>query len=212
MDNVMGANEELAAKNKAAFKEADVVAVNVMGSPGSGKTTILENALGPLSEKYKLGVIEGDLFTTRDAERIEAVGAEVYQINTGGSCHLNAAMVNEAVKEFPIDDYDVLFIENVGNLVCPASFDLGETLRVTVFSVSEGADKAVKYPKMFRRAHAVIINKVDLLDHTDVDLDEVRKDLREITPKASIFEVSATTGEGLEDWIDWLQEQLVKLQ
>jgi len=209
MANVLGANDEYAAKNREVFERAGIVAINVMGSPGSGKTTILENTIRRLGDDLRLGVIEGDLFTTRDAERIEEAGAGVFQINTGGSCHLNAVMVHEVLREFPIDNFDLLFIENVGNLVCPASFDLGESHRVTVFSVTEGADKASKYPKMFRRSQAILVNKLDLLDHTNVDMDELNRDLAQVSPNAAVFYMSATTDQGMANWLDWVRAQLM---
>jgi len=208
MQNVMGANAEYAARNRELFRQAGVLALNLMGSPGSGKTAILEATIPLLAPNYRVAVIEGDLFTTRDAARIERAGAEVVQINTGGSCHLNAKMIYTALADLPLDTFDLLFIENVGNLVCPAGFDLGAGRRVTVFGITEGADKVAKYPKMFRQSQAILINKLDLLPHTDVELTLLHQDLSAVNPEAALFHVSARTGAGLEGWVRWVVAQL----
>jgi len=208
MKDVMGANDRFAQANRDLFAEKGLLALNIMGSPGCGKTTILEDTIKILSARLRIGVIEGDLFTTNDAERIEKAGADVFQINTGGACHLSAAMVHEALGDLPADELDVVFIENVGNLVCPADFDLGEDRRVTVMGITEGADKPVKYPKMFRQAQAILINKLDLLDYTDVNLASLHRDLSQVSPGTALFHVSARTGAGIEGWANWVRSEL----
>lgn len=178
-----------------------------MGSPGAGKTTVLEKTIDLLKDRLKLGVIEGDIYTTKDADRIEQHGIPVTQINTGGACHLDAAMVAKALPELNLEELDLLIIENVGNLVCPVEFNLGEHLKIAVLSVIEGDDKPLKYPLIFRQSSAVILNKVDLLPFCEVSLENMKLDILSINPGIPIFEVSARTGEGLKDWADWLVTQ-----
>ncbi|MBK9167144.1 MAG: hydrogenase nickel incorporation protein HypB [Bryobacterales bacterium] len=205
---VLVRNQELAAANYLAFEADRVLAVNLMSAPGAGKTSVLEATLRALGGKRRAGVIEGDLETTRDADRILALGIPAHQINTGTVCHLDARMVSRALEQFPVGGFDVLFIENVGNLVCPAEFDLGERLRVMVFSVTEGADKPKKYPLMFHRSHAVLLNKIDLLPYCGVSLEELTRNVREVNPDAAIFPVSCRTGEGIAEWVSWLDAQI----
>ncbi len=203
--DLLRANDQVAAENRAACAATGTRVLNLMSSPGAGKTTLLEAAI-PLLGRLRVGVIEGDLFTDRDARRIARLGVRAVQINTVGACHLDARMVARALPALPLGELDLLCIENVGNLVCPAGFDLGEDGRVAVLSVAEGSDKPVKYPALFRTAQAVVINKLDLLPHSDFDLPEVLSVLRETNPAAAVFPVSARTGEGMEAWCRWLTD------
>jgi len=178
-----------------------------MSAPGSGKTSLLERTLQALDGRARAAVIEGDVQTDRDARRIDALGVPVVQIVTNGTCHLEARMVQEALPQVPLADLDILFIENVGNLVCPASYGLGEHLRVVVMSTPEGEDKPIKYPAMFRSAHALVINKTDLLPHLQYDLAQAMAFARQVNPGLVVFETSCTTGEGIAPWTEWLMEQ-----
>lgn len=200
---VLKKNDELARENHKLFASRGIVAVNLMSAPGAGKTTLLEKTLPALRNRLRCGVIEGDLRTDIDAERVRKTGVVAHQINTN-SCHLDASMVHEAFAGAFAQPLDLLLIENIGNLVCPAAYDLGEDWRVTLFSVTEGADKPRKYPKMFHRSHAVVLNKIDLLPYIDVRLDELVESVREVSPEAAVFPVSCRTGEGLEAWTEWL--------
>jgi hydrogenase nickel incorporation protein HypB len=206
--DIMQVNQEAADENREFFMANSVFAVNLMSAPGAGKTSVLEKTLADLKDRYELGVIEGDLMTTLDADRIAALGVPSYQITTGTVCHLDARMVHNAFHDFDISGFDILFVENVGNLVCPAEFNLGEDLKVMVFSTTEGAEKPKKYPLMFHEAEAVILNKIDLLPYSGVSLDELRQNVREVNPYAPIFPVSCRTGEGLAAWTTWLREQI----
>jgi hydrogenase nickel incorporation protein HypB len=179
-----------------------------MSAPGAGKTSVLEQTVKSLKTEYELGVIEGDLVTTIDADRIAATGVPAYQITTGLVCHLDARMVHNAFHGFDVKGFDVLFIENVGNLVCPAEFNLGEDLKIMVYSTTEGAEKPKKYPLMFHEADAVILNKTDLIPYAGVSLEELAVNVREVNPLAPIFAVSCRTGEGIAAWIKWLRTQI----
>jgi len=205
--NILKVNESLAEANRARFDADGVFVVNLMSSPGSGKTSILERAIPLLQEQAAVAVIEGDIDTTRDADRIAATGAEAVQINTQGGCHLDANMVAAAAAELDLDRIDILLVENVGNLVCPAGFDLGEHLRVAVLSVTEGTDKAIKYPAMFRGCRALLVNKTDLLPYTDFAMERLHQDLLGVNPDMMVFPMSARTGEGIAAWAHWLLEQ-----
>lgn len=209
---LLKANEQVARENRNRFEAAGTFVVNLISSPGAGKTTLLERTLGRLRGKYKMSVIEGDIYTTRDAERIAQKEVAVVQINTAGVCHLDAPMIARALEELGEDPYDLLFIENVGNLVCPAEFDLGEDIKVVLLSVTEGGDKPAKYPLVFREARAVVINKSDLLPYTDFDLEAVKNELRVVNPGIKTFLVSAKTGEGIEEWCKWLEELILRKQ
>lgn len=200
---LLRANQQVARENRARLGR--ILAVNLVSSPGAGKTAILEQTIAALKDEFRIGVIEGDIYTTRDAERIAVHGVEVVQVNTTGACHLDASMIARALDEMSVDGLDILFIENVGNLVCPAEFDLGEDGKVAVLSVAEGGDKPAKYPLVFQEARAVLINKSDLLPYSDFDLETVEREIRDINPAISIFVVSAKTGEGLEAWYAWLK-------
>lgn len=201
---ILEANERLAEENRKRFREAGVFVVNLMGAPGAGKTTLLERTIAELKDKKRLGVIEGDIAGSDDAERIHDTGVPVVQINTGGACHLDANMISEVLADVPLKELDILVIENVGNLVCPAEFKVGEDLKAMVLSITEGHDKPLKYPLMFRESSALVLNKVDLLPHMDVDLDKIRKDALSLNPAIRIFEVSCKTGEGIGKWTEWL--------
>jgi hydrogenase nickel incorporation protein HypB len=207
---LLEANEKVAERNRKFFRERGVYVVNLMSSPGSGKTSILERTISGLAGNIPLAVIEGDIYTSQDAERIEQKGTPVVQINTSGACHLDAHMVEEALSDLDLKGVELLVIENVGNLVCPAEFDLGEDAKVTVLSTAEGNDKPMKYPLVFRQSRAVLVNKIDLLPYTDFDVDALRRDVRLINPELEIFAVSAKTGEGLAPWCEWLAEQVKK--
>jgi hydrogenase nickel incorporation protein HypB len=205
---VLQQNDEVAKENRGIFRDKGLFVLNLMSSPGSGKTSILEQTIEKLAGRLKLGVIEGDIYTTRDAERIEKFGIPVVQINTAGSCHLDARMVKPALEDFDLGSLDILIVENVGNLVCPAEFDLGEDARAAVLSITEGNDKPVKYPLVFRESEVVLINKIDLLPYTDCDIDLLEGDLKKINPELELFRVSARLDQGFDTWIDWLEKQV----
>ena len=204
---VLAKNDELAQRNREWLAKRGVLAVNLMSSPGAGKTTLLERTARELAGKLSISVIEGDQETALDGERIQAAGAAVVQINTGAGCHLDAAMVAEGLRALDPPGGSIVVIENVGNLVCPALFDLGEEARVVISSVTEGADKPVKYPNMFRQADLVLLNKTDLLPYVDFDAQRHASDLRKISPGAMMVALSATTGEGIQAWYDWLRRR-----
>jgi hydrogenase nickel incorporation protein HypB len=201
---ILAKNDRLAEENRAWLTARGILAVNLMSSPGSGKTTLLERTARDAGPRLGLAVIEGDQETTLDASRIEAAGCAVAQINTGAGCHLDASMIESALRALDPRPGSVLVIENVGNLVCPALFDLGEAARVVLSSVTEGADKPIKYPQMFRGADLVLLTKVDLLPYVDFDTERHARDLKLISPQTQILPVSATSGEGLPAWYDWL--------
>ena len=206
--DIMHVNEETATHNREFFETSGIYVVNLMSAPGAGKTSVLEQTIARLKPDLKLGVIEGDLVTTFDADRIAEMGVPSFQITTGTVCHLDATMVHNAFHAFDVRSFDVLFIENVGNLVCPAEFDLGEHLRVMVYSTVEGAEKPKKYPLMFHQADAIILNKMDLLPYSGVSASELITNIREVNPEAPIFRVSCLTGEGMQDWITWLRSRI----
>lgn len=204
---ILSANAEFAMNNILLLAEHKVLCLNMISSPGSGKTTILTRTINELKGKIKIGVIEGDIETDLDAKRIRATRAPVIQINTRGACHLSAAQVNKALKKLPMDDLDLVFIENVGNLVCPSAFELGEAGKIVVLSVAEGDDKPAKYPSIFAKSKVLLINKIDLLAagvQDDFDIELVKKDARKLNKGIEIFPISAKTGEGMTDWYNWL--------
>jgi hydrogenase nickel incorporation protein HypB len=204
---ILSANEEYALENSRILSERKKLCLNMISSPGSGKTTILSRTIGELKGKIRIGVIEGDIQTDLDAEKIRKTGAPAIQINTNGACHLSAAQISAALKQLPLDDLDLIFIENVGNLVCPSAFELGETGKIAVLSVPEGDDKPIKYPAIFARAKALLINKIDMFQtggRVDFDIELVKRDVRKLNKTIEIFPISAKTGEGLSDWYDWL--------
>jgi hydrogenase nickel incorporation protein HypB len=204
----MESNEETAAENRHFFERYGIYVVNLMSAPGAGKTSVLEQTIGGLKHDHQIGVIEGDLVTNIDADRIAALGIPSYQITTGTVCHLDARMIHNSFQGFNITNFDVLFIENVGNLVCPAEFNLGEDLKVMVYSTVEGAEKPKKYPLMFHEADAVILNKMDLLPYSGVSLDELKQNVHEVNPGVPIFLMSCRTGEGVDQWNLWLSERI----
>ncbi|MBP2018895.1 hydrogenase nickel incorporation protein HypB [Symbiobacterium terraclitae] len=208
VERILKVNDAVAQANRSRFDAAGVLAVNIIGSPGAGKTTVLERTVEGLKGRFALACIEGDPYTTRDAERIAALDCPVVQINTQGGCHLDASLVSQALEQVDLGAADLLLIENVGNLLCPSQYDLGEHLTVVVLSVTEGADKPEKYPAAFQRARAVIVSKIDALALTDVDLDDVSASIRRFNPQAEVFPLSARTGEGVEAWLQWLAKQV----
>ena len=212
VENVLDANDTLAAANRDAFDRAGTYAINMMSSPGAGKTALLERTLERLRGRLRVGVLEGDVQTTLDAQRLSRFHIPLIQVNTdpgfGGECHLDANMVRSGLGELPLDDIDILIIENVGNLVCPAEFRVGEDVRVMVYSVTEGEEKPLKYPLMFRTADLVLINKVDLLEHLDFDLEEFLDNLDAVNPGVRRVLTSAQTGQGVDEWCDWLGQRL----
>ncbi|MGC2061360.1 MAG: hydrogenase nickel incorporation protein HypB [Thermodesulfovibrionales bacterium] len=202
---ILEANDRIALENRRLFDKAGVFVINLMSAPGAGKTSLLEKTLEQKTD-MKIGVIEGDIAGTDDAERVERLGAPVVQINTGGACHLDANMIYEVLGELPLNTLDILVIENVGNLVCPAEFKVGENMKVMLLSITEGHDKPLKYPLMFQESSALVLNKVDLVPYTNVDMEKIRKDALSLNSGLKIFEVSCRTGEGIADWITWLKE------
>lgn len=204
---VLAKNDALAARNRAWFAGREILALNLVSSPGAGKTTLLERSIRDLQTEMKLFVVEGDQATSNDGERIRAAGAPVMQINTGSGCHLEADMVERGVRELKPGVGSVIFIENVGNLVCPALFDLGERAKVVIFSVAEGEDKPLKYPHMFQAAELMILSKVDLLPHLDFDVARALANARQVNPTIATLQVSARTGEGLAEWYAWIRHE-----
>jgi hydrogenase nickel incorporation protein HypB len=202
--DILAKNNRLARENRNLFFRKGVFVLNLVSSPGSGKTTILERTLRDLTGRLRFAVIEGDQQTDNDAVRIAATGVPVKQVNTGSGCHLDAHMIMHTVDSFDLDNLDLLLIENVGNLVCPAEFDLGEHHKVVVLSVTEGEDKPLKYPAMFHNADVMLLNKIDLLPHVDFDADKCREMARRVNPDILIFDVSSKTGEGMDAWYGWL--------
>ncbi|MDA8173992.1 MAG: hydrogenase nickel incorporation protein HypB [Nitrospiraceae bacterium] len=206
VSRILEANDRLAAENRGLFKGLFVL--NLMSSPGAGKTTVIEKTIQALSGKFRLGVIEGDIQGTNDAERIGALNVPVVQINTGGACHLDANMIREALPALPISGLDLLIVENVGNLVCPAEFDVGEDAKAMLLSITEGEDKPLKYPLMFQQSRALLINKMDLAPHLDVDVAKIRKDALSLNAGLKMFEVSAKNGDGIDGWAGWLADNI----
>ena len=205
---VLAKNNRLAERNRGWFEGRNILALNLVSSPGAGKTTLLERTLRDLAGQLPISVVEGDQATINDAERIRATGARVVQINTGTGCHLEADMLARGLKALDPPMNSVLMIENVGNLVCPALFDLGEQAKVAILSVTEGEDKPIKYPHMFRAAGVLLLNKIDLLPHVSFDVERCIAHAREVNPDIQVFQVSATSGEGMEAWYDWLRAQV----
>lgn len=202
--DILGANDQIAQKNRQLFDSNKVFVVNVMASPGAGKTSLILETIRRLKGKLKVGVVEGDISSSLDSETISKEGVPVVQINTGGECHLDANMTASALGNLPLGDIELLLIENVGNLVCPAEFRIGEDIRILISSTPEGDDKPFKYPLMFHEADAVLVNKIDLLPYLKFDVDAFTRTIKGINQKAAVFPLSCTTGEGVDEWVDWL--------
>lgn len=203
--DLMGANEEWAAKTRELLNQKKLRMLNLIGSPGSGKTTLLERTIRDIGREFRMAVLEGDVETTRDAERLHALGIPVSQLLTGGACHLEAKLVHHALKDLPLDKVDLVIVENVGNLVCPAEFDVGEAAKVAILSIAEGEDKPLKYPLLFREAKAVVLTKLDLLPHLDFDLDGCVAAIRQVNANIPVFQVSAKSGHGMAGWTGWVR-------
>jgi hydrogenase nickel incorporation protein HypB len=206
--NVLDANDRIAAENRELFDRHKVFVINLMSSPGAGKTTLVEKTIAALKDRYRIGVIEGDIQDTYDADRIAKLDIPVVQINTGGACHIDGNMIREALPTFDLSKTDLLIIENVGNLVCPAEFKIGENVKIMLLSTPEGADKPAKYPLMFQESSALLINKMDLMQYVDFDLEKARRDALALHKDLKIFEVSCKTAAGLETWIAWLTQRI----
>lgn len=210
LKDITTANDAIAAQNRQVLDEHNILTINLMSSPGSGKTSLILQTIKQFKDRVQLGVIEGDVASKIDADRIGKEGIPVVQINTGGGCSLEAHMIGTALRKLPLNKIDVLIIENVGNLICPAEFALGEHKKVVIASIPEGDDKPAKYPVIFTEADVVVINKVDMRPHFDFDLPRFRKHIEGLNPKVTIFEVSCRTGEGIADWCTWLLKQAKK--
>lgn len=208
VQRILNANEQAALENREHLKAHNIVTFNIMASPGGGKTTLLMVTLSALRERYRIGVIEGDTASQVDAEKIATTGLPVVQVNTGGGCHLDAPMLHSALHALPLDELDVIFVENVGNLICPVAFDLGEDFKVGLLSVPEGDDKPYKYPAIFEAVDVVIVTKADLMPYLDFDLEKFTRLVRALNPRAPVITLSAKTGEGMEAWLNWLDASI----
>ncbi|MBW2204041.1 MAG: hydrogenase nickel incorporation protein HypB [Deltaproteobacteria bacterium] len=206
--NILEANDRIAQENRAIFDEKDLLVFNLMSSPGAGKTSLLEKTIDALKDDLNIGVIEGDIQSSQDAERIAEKGIPAVQINTGGACHLDGNMIRDTFKEFDFNTLDLLVVENVGNLVCPAEFKVGEDFKAMILSVTEGEDKPAKYPLMFHESKVLLINKIDLLPYVDCSVEKIREEVLKINPGMVIFEVSCKTGEGLDAWCKWIRGEV----
>ena len=206
--NILDANDRIADENRALFNEKKIFVMNLMSSPGAGKTSLVERTIKALRDRYRIAVIEGDIQDTCDADRVAALGIPAVQINTGGGCHLDANMVREGKAGLNLDEIDLLIVENVGNLVCPAEFRVGERAKVMILSTPEGADKPSKYPLIFQKSAVMLLNKIDLLPYLDFDREKARLDALSLNPDLAIFEISCRTGAGLDLWYGWLAKQI----
>jgi hydrogenase nickel incorporation protein HypB len=206
--NILEANERLAEENRKTFRQAGLFVINLMSGPGAGKTSLLERTIDAVSDELRIGVIEGDIQSTYDAERIGQKGVQVVQLNTDGACHLDGNMIRYALQTLDLETLDLLVVENVGNLVCPAGFYLGEDVKAMILSVPEGDDKPLKYPLMFQECKVLLINKIDLLPYVDCDVNKIRERVRQLNSDLEVFEISCRTGEGLESWYSWLRQQV----
>ena len=206
--NILQSNDEITSKNKNLLEQKGIYVINLMSSPGSGKTSLLERIIAKLKNDINIAVIEGDIYTTKDAERIEAKGVPVVQINTGGACHLDGEMIKGALNALNLDNLDLLVIENVGNLVCPAEFEIGEDIKICVLSTTEGNDKPLKYPLMFEKSGAVILNKLDLIQFTNFDKEEFYKDIKSLNANADTFETSCVKNQGIDEICVWLMSKI----
>lgn len=203
--NILEANDRIAQENREFFNKKNIMVLNLMSSPGAGKTSLLERTIDALTKDIRIGVIEGDIQSSHDAERIARKGIPAVQINTGGACHLDGNMIRETFGEFNFDELDLLIVENVGNLVCPAEFKMGEDFKVMILSIAEGDDKPSKYPLMFHESRVLLINKIDLLPYVECSIEKIKQDSLKINPHLIIFEISCKTSEGMEAWTDWLK-------
>jgi len=208
MKNILDRNQNKANEVRSLLASKKVLMANIISSPGAGKTTLLERTLESLVKNFRIGVIEGDITTDRDARRLKRFGIPIVVINTGGGCHLDSHSISKVLPHFDLDNLDVIFVENVGNLICPSQFDLGETFKLAVVSVTEGDDKPEKYPMLFREAKAVVLNKTDLLAHTNFSIENFTSDLKKINNRIIRFDVSCTRGDGLNTWIEWISGQI----
>ena len=208
-EEILKDNNEMSKMLRARYAESGTFVVNLMSSPGAGKTSTIIETVRRLGDDIKAAVIEGDVTSTVDAEKMDAVGIPVVQINTGGSCHIDSAMIEQTLDTFDATPFDLVIVENVGNLVCPAEFEVGEDVRVMILSIPEGHDKPKKYPLMFTETEACILNKMDLLPYTDFDMDEFEQSVRSLNPNTTIFPVSMKTGEGLDPWVAWLKKRVL---
>lgn len=206
--NMLHTNEEIALENKKLFDDEDIFVINLMSAPGSGKTSILEKLICHIRNHLNMAVIEGDIYTTKDADRIEAKGIPVVQINTSGACHLDGDMIRKAALNLDLRNLNMIIIENVGNLVCPAEFEVGEDMKVCVLSVTEGNDKPLKYPLMFEKSEALILNKIDLIPFTNFSSEEFYKDINTVNPKIKIFETSCTNNKGIDELCNWILKKM----
>ncbi len=212
VENVLKYNKDHAKENKKLFSKNKILTLNFLSSPGAGKTSLIIQSLKKLNKNYHIGVIEGDISSTHDAEKIRQYTDNVVQINTGGSCHLNASMVKNALNKIELDSLNILFIENVGNLICPVNFDLGENFKVVLSSITEGDDKPVKYPPVFIKSDLVLLNKIDMLGLGDFSKDFFLKKVEKLNPKVEVISLSCRTGEGLDSWIKWLENNVKKVK
>jgi len=208
LKNILNANEQMAVSNKELLHRHDIYTINIMATPGAGKTSFIIETIRRLKNKISIGIVEGDVASSVDSEAVSKEGVPVIQINTGGECHLEANMINNALNNLPLSDINLLFIENVGNLVCPASFDLGEDLKILISSTPEGDDKPLKYPFMFHIANVVVINKIDLLPYLKFNMDSFKQNITSINNRIDFFPISCTTGEGFDTWINWLTSRV----
>jgi hydrogenase nickel incorporation protein HypB len=202
---ILEANDRIAQTNRELFRQAGVKVLNIISSPGAGKTTLLEQTLSRVADDIAVGVVEGDIQSTEDAQRVAACGVKAVQIETKGACHLDGQMIEQVLAAFDLKELDLLIVENVGNLVCPVEFDLGEDMKLAVLSVTEGDDKPSKYPQLFQEAGVLIVNKIDLLPYIDCDLERIHDTCRRLNPEQKVFDLSCRTGEGMEAWVDWLK-------
>jgi hydrogenase nickel incorporation protein HypB len=209
-EKVLNKNQILAAELRAKFEEHQVLCLNLISSPGSGKTTLLENTLARLSEKFRLAILTGDIQTDNDARRLQRPGCLVRQITTGGTCHLDASMIQRGLEGWNLDEIDILFIENVGNLVCPSSYDLGENAKIVLLSVTEGEDKPLKYPAIFSRAKLCVITKQDLLPYVPFNVAIAEKNAASIHPGIEVVKLSCQTGQGIDQWLSWVEQRKLK--
>jgi hydrogenase nickel incorporation protein HypB len=208
LEDIMGANDQIAAQNRSRFDEAGSFAIDLMASPGAGKTSVITATIQALKDEYRIGYIDGDIATSIDADRVAALGVPAVQINTGGQCHLDAPMIRKALPQLPMEELDLLVVENVGNLVCPTSFRLGVHRNVLIASVPEGDDKPYKYPTMYHGVDVMLLNKMDVLDAFDFDMDNFRRGVEVLNPGLAFYPVSCKTGEGMDAWVAWLKEEI----